>query len=172
MTKLYFTILIIISLVCVPKANAGKFNVAETSAQIASTSAKLNDSRVVKLEKFLRLHKSPMAENADDFVYFADKFDLDWRLVASIAGVESTFGKRIPAGSFNAYGWAGGKHRFESWEKSIETVSKALREKYYNRGADTLTEINRIYCPPNPKWSSKVAFFMEKIDPHPVEFSI
>ncbi|OGM75104.1 hypothetical protein A3H19_01860 [Candidatus Woesebacteria bacterium RIFCSPLOWO2_12_FULL_39_9] len=130
------------------------------------------DQRVVRLESFLESHNSPLASYAFEFVWYADLYDIDWRLVPAISGVESTFGKKIPRGSYNAYGWVNGKYRFESWESSIEIVSKTLREKYYDRGATSISQIARRYAPPSKTWAWKVRFFMEKIDSTPVEFDL
>jgi len=182
--KITFILLFIniaVSAVIPASVSAEEVLFAQNSAVIATVSekpdflvstVKISDTRALRLRNFLSGHKSPMADYSAEFIYFADKYELDWRLVPAIAGVESTFGKHIPVNSYNAYGWAGGKYMFKSWEHSIEVVTKALREKYYDKGADTLAEINRIYCPPNPKWAGKVSFFMEKIDPHPIEFTI
>jgi hypothetical protein len=78
--------------------------------------------------------------------------------------VESTFGKQIPSYSYNAYGWNNGNFRFKSWEDSIEIVSKALREKYFDRGLNTPYKIGPVYAPPSKTWASKVSFFMQKIE--------
>lgn len=128
------------------------------------------DSRVNRLQRFLEGYESPLAPYAFDIVWFADKYDIDWRLIPAISGVESTFGKNIPKNSFNAYGWANGEYFFNSWDESIEVVSKALREKYYNKGLKNIYSIGRRYAPPSKTWAWKVIFFMEKIDSTPVEF--
>ncbi|MCS7092203.1 MAG: hypothetical protein NZM26_02535 [Patescibacteria group bacterium] len=122
------------------------------------------DMRVIKLRNFLTKHNSPLAPYAEIFVKSADKHNIDWRLVPAITGVESSFGKRIPPNSYNAYGWANGKHKFDSWESSIEHVTKTLREKYYNKGANTIEKIGRKYAPPSNTWSKNVRFFMNQID--------
>ncbi|MCX7928240.1 MAG: hypothetical protein N2558_00955 [Patescibacteria group bacterium] len=122
------------------------------------------DTRVIKLRNFLTKHNSPLAPYAEIFVKSADKHNIDWRLVPAITGVESSFGKRIPPKSYNAYGWANGKHKFESWESSIEHVTKTLREKYYEKGATTIEKIGRKYAPPSSTWSKNVRFFMNQID--------
>lgn len=126
--------------------------------------AQAQDERVVKLRAYFAKHKSPLEPYAQDFVYYADTYDLDWRLVPAITGVESTFGKHMPKNSYNAYGWANGDYRFTSWENSIEHVSRTLREKYYNNGADTLPKIARRYAPPSKTWGGNVQFFMNKIE--------
>lgn len=123
-----------------------------------------SDPRVEKLEGFLINYKSPLAEYSFYFVYCADKYGLDWTLLPAITGMESTFGKRIPYGSYNAYGWGNGLSRFGSWEESIDHVSQKLAEKYIAKGLNTPYKINSVYCPPNPTWGRKVASFMEKID--------
>jgi hypothetical protein len=92
--------------------------------------------------------------------------------VAAISGVESTFGKRVPVNSYNAYGWNNGNFSFESWSDSIETVSKALRENYYDKGATSIDRVARRYAPPSSTWSWKVKYFMGKIDSFPLEFTI
>lgn len=142
-------------------------SVADDSAQMFSRIS-FPDQRVTRLEAYLKSHNSPLSEYAAVFVQTADKYELpDWRLVPAIAGVESTFGKAIPENSYNAYGWANGTHRFQSWEESIATVSKTLKSRYVDRGADTVEEIGRIYAPPSNTWAVKVRFFMREIGMFP-----
>lgn len=172
MNKIIFPVLALIFL-----ANATP---AMASARVAGSSAEFkysarvtaNDPRVATLEKYLAKHNSPLADHAAEFVTAADAYQLDWRFVPAIAGVESTFGKRIPGGSFNAYGWANGKYKFTSWDHSINVVSQALREKYLDRGAPNINAIARRYAPPSKTWAGNVRFFMKKIEPFPVYFDL
>jgi len=137
---------------------------AGNSAVLAETaSSQTVDIRPRQLQDFLDYYDSPMATYSGYLVQMADKYGIDWRLVPAISGIESTFGKNIPFGSYNAYGWNGGNARFDSWEESIEEVSKKLKEKYYSRGLNTPFKIAPVYCPPSKVWAGKVAFFMEKI---------
>ena len=122
------------------------------------------DNRVEKLTAFLKKYDSPLVPYAETFVFMADKYQIDWKLLPAITGVESTFGWQIPYNSYNAYGWNNGNYRFQSWEDSIEIVSKALKEKYYNRGLDTPYKIGRVYAPPSPFWGNRVNNFMKTID--------
>lgn len=146
--------------------------IAGQSSQLAVESAvKVEDTRVEKLRFYLEKHNSPLAPHAKDFVEIADKYELgeNWCLVPAIAGVESTFGKRIPKNSYNAWGWgiptgARSGIGFDGWEDGIETVTAGLKIKYINRGADTLPEMQRIYAPPSKTWAANVQFFMDKID--------
>jgi len=134
-----------------------------SAALVEMASSQTVDIRPRQLEDFLNSYDSPMATYSSYLVQMADKYGIDWRLVPAISGIESTFGKNIPFGSYNAYGWNGGNARFDSWEESIEEVSKKLKEKYYSRGLNTPFKIAPVYCPPSKVWAGKVAFFMEKI---------
>ncbi len=141
---------------------------------VAGTSATPNfvvitpDSRLLQLEKYLDSHNSPLSNDADFLIAEADRLNLDWRLVAAIAGTESTFGKHIPSNSYNAWGWAiytgmqDGKH-FASWKDGITTVSEGLRYRYIDRGAKTIEQIGRIYAA-SPRWSRNVHFFLREIE--------
>lgn len=143
------------------------------AAPVAGSSATLKteqvvDLRIGQLQSFLEKQGSPLAPHADDFITAADRYDLDWKLLPAITGVESTFGKHIPYGSYNAYGWANGAYHFESWEHSINHVSKALKEKYVNRGLDTPHKIGPVYAPPSTTWAGKVVHFMNQIENYPI----
>jgi len=144
----------------------------ETSKEVYISSAEVEkkvesgkrDLRPVKLEKFLSSKGSPLSLYAEFIVEAADRYGIDWRLVPAISGIESSFAQ-VYAADYNAYGWGGGYISFSSWEESIEVVTRALRENYYDRGADTVDEIAPIYCPPNyVKWTGAVNKFMENIE--------
>lgn len=126
------------------------------------------DTRTEQLRSFLASFESPLADSADHFISEADRLDLDWRLVAAIAGVESTFGRHIPHNSYNGWGWGvftgqqDGIH-FKNWDDGITQVSEGLRYNYINKGAVTLDQIGRRYAA-SPAWSWKVRFFLNKIE--------
>lgn len=137
-----------------------------SSATLASPSGDIKkpDERIGKLRLFLASYDSPLENYAADFVTIADKYSVDWKLVTAITGVESTFGRFIPTGSYNAYGWANGNFYFKDWPSSIEIVTKTLKEKYLDRGADTVWEIGPIYAPPSSTWAAKVNYFMNQLE--------
>jgi len=165
-TLFLFILLIIIVLI-----NTEKTYAQEASGSSASLQTNLSeigeDNRGKILKKFLEKHSSPLASHSYTFVKNADKYELDWRLVASIAGVESTFGKHIPYKSYNGWGWGiygDNVIYFSSWDEGIDTVSKGLRENYINKwAAEDVYEIGRIYAA-SPSWASNVTYFMEKIE--------
>ena len=127
----------------------------------------MTDNRAKILEGFLESYESPLAPYAQVFIDEADKNNLDWKLVAAIAGVESWFGQKIPYNSYNGWGYGvyGDNVRlFESWEDGIHVVSTALRDDYLNRwGATNVSEIGAIYAA-DPNWSNKVQHFIDLMD--------
>ena len=140
---------------------------AGSSAALLKPVARPPDSRVKILEEYLEQFNSPLIPYASDFVEIADKYNLDWKLVVSISGVESTFGKHMPYNSYNGWGWGIYGNNiiyFSSWEDGIETVSRGLRENYLNKwGADDVYEIGRFYAA-SPTWAQRVSYFMRKIN--------
>lgn len=173
MRKIIFTFLLLIVLTLAGTGEVLGQNISATSASIKTSKSDTSfDYRVENLRKFLDRYNSPLTSYAREFVIYADENNIDYRLVPAITGVESTFGKHIPIDSFNAYGWANGEYKFTSWEDSISHVTEVLREKYIDRGVDTISEIARVYAPPSTTWGGKVSFFVKKIDTLPLDFDI
>ncbi len=166
--SILITILVILFIAAPVSAD---ISVVSTSATFKSNIDQ-TDLRVDKLEKFFGQYNSVLASYAKEFVKYADENGLDWRLLPAISGVESTFGKQMISGTYNAYGWAGGLYRFSSWEDSIAVISKSLKEDYLEKGAPSLSRIARRYCPPSSTWKYKVEYFMARIDPFPITFTI
>ncbi|KKS11513.1 hypothetical protein A2617_02965 [Candidatus Daviesbacteria bacterium RIFOXYD1_FULL_41_10] len=135
--------------------------------------AKQFDSRAQMLSSYLSKYNSPLQYQAQHFVDAADENNLDWKLVASIAGVESTFGKFIPGG-YNAWGWGvygTNAIYFNSWKDGIYTVSRGLRQNYFNRGLTTPDSINRVYAA-SPTWGTKVSYFLTDMEEFEKEYKV
>lgn len=128
----------------------------------------VRDERVDKLRAYLIAQNSPLTAEASHFVTEADRLGLNWKLVAAISGVESTFGKHTPPGSYNGWGWgiptgAQSGIAFESWKQGITRVSEGLKYRYIDRGALTIEQIGRIYAA-SPRWAGNVRFFLNQIE--------
>lgn len=172
MKRIVSCLLLVLFCLSIPKAILAVDKVSLGAATLAfrmPQKAPL-DTRAIKLESFLTSYKSPLAGSAEHLVEEADRNDLDWRLVAAIAGLESTFCKHIPQGSYNCWGWGiptGAKSgvAFGSWEAGVTTVSEGLKTRYVDRGAITVEQIGRIYAA-SPTWASRIRFFLAKIDEH------
>lgn len=132
----------------------------------------VKDPRVLAMSNFLGDYNSPMQPYAQTFVVEADKYGLDWRLIASISGVESAFGNLIPSGSNNGWGWRGingnanGWSMFETWGDAITHITERMAIGY----GITLTpfDIESTYCPPcgaNPAhlWANGVTRYMNEL---------
>lgn len=128
------------------------------------------DARPHLVEKFLQQYRSPIRGHGAVFVQMADKYGLDWRLVAAIGLQESGLGRAMPAGSYNAWGWAiytgqNSGAEFDSWPHAIETVTRGIAQNYYARGLKTPEQIQTRYAPAsNGSWAASVRFAMEEIE--------
>src|SRR5258706_9253508 len=106
MKKLYSFIIFALVILALPACPVFAAEEAGQAATLAFHQATLEpDVRVTRLHSFLQSYDSPLADEAKTFIQEADKNNLDWKLVAAISGVESTFGKQIPPGSYNGWGW-------------------------------------------------------------------
>ncbi|QQS38373.1 glucosaminidase domain-containing protein [Candidatus Woesebacteria bacterium] len=170
--RLSILLLAILFFFSIKSVYAGELLVAGNSAYLKKTTVTHNDYRTTVLKNYLESKNSPLALYTDELIFEADRNGLDWRLIPAITGVESGFGKRIPPNSHNAYGWAGGKYKFDSWEQSISIVANTLRVKYIDKNALTVHQIGRIYAPPSQTWAYNVGYFIKQIDESPLNFSL
>lgn len=166
MKKIFFA-LILAFLAFLTRPNLTYANTAGCSAELTSSSLKPKDNRAEVLKAFLQERNSPMASSAKTFVREADKNNIDWKLVASIAGNESQFGEMIPPYSYNGWGYGvyGTNVRvFSSWDEGIAIVSKAIKTDYIDTwGAKNIYEIGSFYAA-DPMWANKVITYQEQID--------
>jgi hypothetical protein len=166
----YFLISLTILLLAISHTNSAfaEEKYSGSSANLIATNISVKeDKRVQILTDFLASKNSPLTDSAATFIEEADKNNIDWKLVAAISGVESTFGKAIPLNSYNAWGWGiYGDHmtRFASFDEGITIISKGLRENYINRlGTDNVYAIGKMYAA-SPTWAIRVEFFMNAIE--------
>lgn len=163
----FFLFSFVLSLLIAPASYAAQL-ASDSSAHIATSEASTRvDNRVTILKKYLEEKSSPLAPYALRFVTEADKNNIDWRLLVSISGVESTFAQQLPQNSYNAWGWGiygNNTFKFSSYDEAITTISLALRDTYMNKwGAKDIYEIGRLYAA-SPTWADRVTYFMENID--------
>ncbi len=123
-----------------------------------------HDHRAEQMKVIRAKYKSPMLGLEDVLIKTAEKYNLDWTLLAAISGTESSFGKRMPHECINPYGWGiygSNKLCFKSFEAAIEGVASGLAKKY---NISSLESIARTYNKVSTEgWINHTRFFMNKI---------
>lgn len=143
---------------------ASDVSMAGQSASLVQNINIKTDVRANRIRSFLVKYNSPLVPYSKLIVELADKYEIDWKLVTAISGVESTFCKAIPYNSYNCWGWRNGEHVFESYPDALEKVSKTLGNNYYKKGLDTPETIAPVYAPPSSTWARNVRFFISRLE--------
>lgn len=142
------------------------------NTQEISVEARPIDKRAQIIKDYLALKNAPLEDSAQDFVDAADKYGIDWKLVVSISGVESGFGKHIPGGhdplytSYNGWGWGvygDNSLGFKSWRDAIYTISEGLKTNYVDKGYTEPLIMNKKYAS-SQTWGVRVVYFMNEIE--------
>lgn len=132
-----------------------------------STAVQAADARPELIREYLGKYQSPLLPYADLIVRLSDNYNLDFRLIVSIAQCESNVCKKIPAGSYNCWGFENGTTRFSSWEQALEQVAKTLKEDYIDLGLTSPDLIMPKYAPPSVEkggpWAKCVNQFMAEL---------
>lgn len=102
------------------------------------------DPRAAALRQFLSDVDSPIEHLAEDFVLVADEHKLDWRLLPSIAFVESTAGKTHK--NNNIFGWNNANTKFSNIREGIYYVGSRLGTSDIYQGKSMVEKLN-LYNP-------------------------
>lgn len=123
---------------------------------------KNQDPRLPLLKRFFQNKGCPAADWAADFLIAADRNGLDWRLLPSIAFLESTGGKYQQLN--NPLGWNQAKSGFRSTRHAVHYVANRLARSttYQNK---TLRTKLRIYNPDRSDYPDLVMQIMQQIAP-------
>jgi hypothetical protein len=154
-------LLVAMGLVALPLSLQFHSFAASASTNHPKTPVVPSDPRVVKLNGFFKSLDCPVADLSKDFVRVADENRLDWRLLPSIAVVESGGGKAYR--NNNIFGWDGGHHYFESIRSGLELVAYKLGRSPLYRKHDSLGKL-RIYNE-NEDYAASVLALMNRISP-------
>lgn len=133
----------------------------QTKPQPSAVSKK-DDPRLESLRKFFGERNCPIGENSSDFLAAADRHGLDWRLLPSIAFLESSGGKHLK--NRNPLGWASGKVKFQSLQASIHHVAERLANSPIYAGKDLRTKL-KIYNPARMDYYDRVTEVMNQMSP-------
>lgn len=138
--------------------------------------SELYSEKIEKIRTYMNKRYMPLANNAEDFVLAANKYGLDYNLVAAMAVMESSGGKALEKGGldhgeckYNPLGWGSCDNGYEynSYKEAIYDVSAMLSgakpSKYYNASM-TIKEKLAKYNSVNPTYYDKVMLIMKGID--------
>ena len=99
----------------------------QEEVQIIDESELSQTERIAKVKAYFESYDMPAADYAHAFVVYADRYDIDWTLVAAIAFLESTgFKNSCSSVPYSGLGWGGCTIAFPSYEESIRIVSMNL----------------------------------------------
>lgn len=125
------------------------------------------DIRVIALKNFFTDINSPLKDYAQDLVYQADIWGLDYALIPAISMQESRACKIIPPESHNCWGFGiYGKKvtRFKSYPEAITKIAKTIKEAYVKKGLTNATLVEDLWAPPSKgQWSYSVNYYIGKI---------
>ncbi len=117
------------------------------------------DIREAILRRFLSANHSPVESYAGNFILEADAHHLDWRLLPSLAWIESGAGQRNRRN--NIFGWANGARRFSTASEAIHHVAEALAEARPYKGKDLSGKLWAYN--PSPGYNGLVTTVMAQI---------
>ena len=139
---------------------AGMFAIPSGVTQSERTAPSYeNDPRLETLKRFFHDMRSPGQDLSEDFLWAADRHDLDWRLLPSISVVES--GGGLDAHNNNLFGWDGGRASYRSVRSGIHEVADRLANSKLYRNKD-LDDMLRTYNP-NANYPQAVKSVMRRI---------
>lgn len=168
MKKSLTILTLVILLLLTSKSNASAQAASGSSAALVSPIiVNPMDNRAQILKDYLTLQGSPLADSAQTFIDSADKYNIDWKLVVSISGLESGYGKHQPANSYNGWGWGysnGSVKHFTSWDEAIEEISKGLRENYLKEDMKSDPYLIGPKYAASPTWAVRVTGFMNQLE--------
>jgi hypothetical protein len=119
------------------------------------------DPRSSALKSFFQKQDCPAQYYIDEFLQAADRYELDWRLLPSLAYVESTGGKA--ARNNNLFGWDSGRAQFSSPTAGIHEVGYRLTHSALYKDKD-LDGLLATYNP-GAEYARTVKAVMQQIAP-------
>jgi hypothetical protein len=119
------------------------------------------DTRLESVRSFFHKFDCPAEALAPQFIDAADTYHLDWRLLPSIAFVETIGGKG--AVNNNMFGWDNGRARFPSLSTGIYSVGYQLGTSAFYRNKD-LDRVLQAYNPVG-SYAQSVKSVMSQIAP-------
>lgn len=125
----------------------------------------LSDRRLLRIKTFFRKRLCPAHEYAADFLAASDKQKLDWKILPSIAFIESTGGKVFS--NNNIFGWDSCRHRFPSVIAGIHTVADHLANSPLYRDKSIDEKLKTYNAQPHYRIAVKKVMAQLEMEPIP-----
>ena len=140
--------------------------VMNAPAQDLRPEADVEDTRMQRIRSFFRKRKCPAQRYAAEFVLAADRHRLDWRLLPSLALIESSGGKVFS--NNNIFGWDSCRHRFPTVQAGIDIVAERLANSPLYRGKSVDDKL-KVYNA-KPHYRMAVKRVMQQLEMEPAGF--
>jgi hypothetical protein len=100
------------------------------------------------INNYLASKNSPMVGQGTNFMTSGEQFNLDPRLLVSLAGAETTFGRNITAGQFNALNvmYNGYNSPFAGFQSNINSAAMSLTNPRNGYNLASATTMYGRYC--------------------------
>ena len=148
--------------------------ILHTTLFISSTEEQANQNadsaedleKAKRLDAYFSKRDMPLAGYGIEFVRAANKYNVDWRLVAAIGVRESSGGKHMM--NNNPFGWGSAKIKFSDFSEAIDVVSSNLggfnpnTARYY-KDADTKKKLWYYNGTVMPTYPAEVIDIMEMV---------
>lgn len=158
-------------------AFSNKFNASEvlgiSTVNKINTNISLVDERAYVFDQYFLANNSPLYGYGKYFVEKCDQYGAprDCITIVAIARNETNLCKyKVSAEMHNCWGFGGGgEHRlyFESFEASIDRVSRVLMEGYGTQYLIDPSLMEGTFCGPQDEcknWGNSIKFFIKQID--------
>lgn len=147
----------------------GKVGMAIESEEVSVSEVVLaDDARLKLIEAYLERYKSPLLPYSELILELSDNYGFDYRWILAIGQQESNLCKKIPADSYNCWGYgihSKGTLRFEDYDLALRSFASYLKTQYFDKGYDTPELIMNKYCPhSNGSWAYGIRQFFDEIE--------
>jgi len=136
---------------------------------LTQTSVKTADARPEIIRQYLAKYGSDLEPYANLIVQLSDQYNFDYRWLVAIAQQESNLCKKIPANSYNCWGWGiygDNVIRFDSYEDALITIAPKFKETFLkDEHLRDPYEVMATYTPPsNGSWAAAVLQFFKELE--------
>lgn len=157
-------------------ATYAEAEVAGASTSLPRDSVGLIDVRAFVLDQYFAANQSPLYGTGRVFVDACNRYGAprDCVVVAAIARAETDLCKYYTSASYyNCWGFGGGganRIRFNSWEESIDRVTRVLVQRYGIESMNDPSLMEKVFCGSEPGctgWGNRVKYHMNAISEFP-----